>query len=53
MNVQAPGGVPSTANFSILRREPLGVAGLIAPWNYPLMMAGWKIALPRRRQHVC
>jgi 1-pyrroline dehydrogenase len=28
---------------SILRREPLGVAGLIAPWNYPLMMAGWKI----------
>lgn len=28
---------------SILRREPLGVAGLIAPWNYPMMMAGWKI----------
>ena len=28
---------------SILRREPLGVAGLIAPWNYPAMMAGWKI----------
>ncbi len=28
---------------SIVRREPIGVAGLIAPWNYPLMMAIWKI----------
>ena len=28
---------------SIIRREPIGVAGLIAPWNYPLMMAVWKI----------
>src|SRR5437660_1680151 len=28
---------------SILRREPLGVVGSIAPWNYPLMMAAWKI----------
>ena len=28
---------------SVLRREPLGVAGLIAPWNYPMMMAGWKV----------
>ena len=28
---------------SFLRREPIGVAGLIAPWNYPLYMAGWKI----------
>lgn len=29
---------------SMLRREPLGVVGLITPWNYPLMMAIWKIA---------
>ena len=29
---------------SMLRREPLGVVGSIAPWNYPLMMAAWKIA---------
>jgi 1-pyrroline dehydrogenase len=29
---------------SWVRREPLGVAGLIAPWNYPLMMAVWKVA---------
>jgi len=28
---------------SILRREPIGVAGLISPWNYPLFMAAWKI----------
>ncbi len=28
---------------SWIRREPVGVVGLIAPWNYPLMMAIWKI----------
>jgi len=28
---------------SFLRREPAGVVGQIAPWNYPLMMAAWKI----------
>jgi betaine-aldehyde dehydrogenase len=28
---------------SIIRREPIGVIGQIAPWNYPLMMAIWKI----------
>jgi 1-pyrroline dehydrogenase len=29
---------------SFIRREPLGVVGGIAPWNYPLMMAVWKFA---------
>ena len=29
---------------SMLRREPVGVVGSIAPWNYPLMMAAWKIS---------
>ena len=29
---------------SMIRREPIGVVGQIAPWNYPLMMAVWKIA---------
>ncbi len=28
---------------SMVRREPVGVAGQITPWNYPLMMAIWKI----------
>jgi betaine-aldehyde dehydrogenase len=28
---------------SIIRREPVGVVGQITPWNYPLMMAGWKL----------
>ena len=28
---------------SMIRREPAGVVGQIAPWNYPLMMAAWKI----------
>ncbi len=29
---------------SLLRREPVGVVALVAPWNYPLMMAAWKLA---------
>src|SRR5215831_10669714 len=29
---------------SFLRREPIGVVGGIAPWNYPLMMAVWELA---------
>src|SRR5438445_722661 len=29
---------------SMIRREPIGVVGGIAPWNYPLMMAVWKLA---------
>ena len=33
-----------TGFTSFLRRESLGVVGSIAPWNYPLMMAAWKIA---------
>ena len=28
---------------SMIRREPVGVIGQIAPWNYPIMMAVWKI----------
>lgn len=29
---------------STIRREPVGVVASIAPWNYPIMMAAWKIA---------
>src|SRR5258706_814791 len=30
--------------MSLARREPIGVAGQIIPWNYPLLMAAWKLA---------
>jgi acyl-CoA reductase-like NAD-dependent aldehyde dehydrogenase len=33
-----------TAKVIILRREPLGVIGIITPWNFPIMLAAWKIA---------
>jgi betaine-aldehyde dehydrogenase len=29
---------------SYVRREPIGVCGQVAPWNYPMMMAVWKFA---------
>ncbi|MGU3522694.1 aminobutyraldehyde dehydrogenase [Enterobacteriaceae bacterium C23F] len=29
---------------SMIRRDPVGVVASIAPWNYPLMMAAWKLA---------
>ena len=29
---------------SWVRREPIGVVGQVTPWNYPMMMAVWKIA---------
>lgn len=31
---------------SILRKEPVGVVGVIVPWNYPLMMVGWRAIPP-------
>lgn len=36
-------GEYSPAHTSSIRREPLGVIGSIAPWNYPLQMAAWKL----------
>ena len=35
--------VPDNA-MSLALREPMGVAGQIVPWNYPLLMATWKLA---------
>jgi len=35
--------VPDNA-ISLALREPIGVAGQIIPWNYPLLMAAWKLA---------
>ena len=34
----------SGAHTSMVRREPIGVVGQVAPWNYPLWMAIWKVA---------
>jgi betaine-aldehyde dehydrogenase len=32
-----------TGHTSWIRREPIGVVGQVTPWNYPMMMAAWKI----------
>ena len=31
-------------HLSVILREPLGVIGVVTPWNYPLLMAAWKMA---------
>ncbi|KAK0383202.1 hypothetical protein NLU13_9115 [Sarocladium strictum] len=33
----------SPAKFAYTRHEPIGVCGMIIPWNYPVMMAAWKL----------
>ncbi len=33
----------AAGHLSMIRRDPIGVVGSIAPWNYPIMMAGWKV----------
>jgi 1-pyrroline dehydrogenase len=38
-----PAGEYVRGYTSMIRREPVGVVGQIAPWNYPLQMAVWKI----------
>jgi phenylacetaldehyde dehydrogenase len=39
-----PSGMPTGAIHAYVRREPIGVAAQIVPWNFPLMMAVQKIA---------
>jgi acyl-CoA reductase-like NAD-dependent aldehyde dehydrogenase len=38
---QLPVSIPNTHAYT--RREPVGVAGQIIPWNFPLLMAAWKL----------
>ncbi|WP_157169526.1 aldehyde dehydrogenase family protein [Streptomyces typhae] len=38
----SPVSFPDTLHFT--RREPVGVCALITPWNFPLMIAAWKLA---------
>ena len=38
---------------SMLRREPVGIVGQVTPWNYPLMMAVWKLGPALGTGNVC
>jgi betaine-aldehyde dehydrogenase len=46
VNVPAP-------SFSTVVREPIGVCGQIVPWNYPLLMAAWKLAPALAAGNTC
>lgn len=41
---EEPVALPDARFQSRVRYEPVGVAGQIIPWNYPLLMAAWKVA---------
>jgi len=43
-NQGTPVAVPDARFKTTLKYMPVGVAGLIVPWNYPLLMAAWKVA---------
>ena len=43
---------PAATRSGMIVREPIGVVGAVLPWNFPLMMAAWKVAPALdRRQH--
>ncbi len=44
--------VPANS-FSFVLREPLGVCGQIIPWNFPLLMAAWKLAPALAAGNTC
>jgi betaine-aldehyde dehydrogenase len=43
-NLEKPITLPHADFSSVARFEPIGVAAQIVPWNYPLLMATWKVA---------
>jgi len=49
----AGSGEYQTGYTSLIRREPVGVVALVAPWNYPLMMAAWKLGPALAAGNTC
>ena len=49
------GSVVETDNnhFNYVRKEPIGVCGMVIPWNFPLMMLTWKIAPALAAGNTC
>src|SRR5437773_2245063 len=45
--------VPDPNITTMVVREPIGVCGQIIPWNYPLLMASWKLAPALAAGNVC
>ena len=45
--------VPDPGIQTMVVREPIGVCGQIIPWNYPLLMAAWKLAPGLAAGNVC
>ncbi|OXC71763.1 Aldehyde dehydrogenase [Caballeronia sordidicola] len=43
-NAEQPVTLSDDRFSSVARKEPVGVAGAIIPWNFPMLMAAWKIA---------
>ncbi|NIE66935.1 aldehyde dehydrogenase family protein [Burkholderia sp. Ax-1719] len=43
-NAETPVTLSDDRFSSVARKEPIGVAGAIIPWNFPLLMAAWKVA---------
>ncbi|MFD1556701.1 aldehyde dehydrogenase family protein [Paraburkholderia silviterrae] len=43
-DTEKPVVLPDDRFSSVARKEPVGVAGAIIPWNFPLLMAAWKVA---------
>ncbi|MBN3787309.1 aldehyde dehydrogenase family protein [Burkholderia sp. Ac-20353] len=43
-NAEKPVALADDRFSSIARKEPVGVAGAIIPWNFPMLMAAWKVA---------
>lgn len=39
--------------LALIRREPVGVVGAVVPWNYPLILAAWKIAPALTAGNTC